>query len=435
MKLGYRAVLKLKYIKGQMKMCFPIFLLLFHALGLLSQDKIANVELRTVNDCNVAIPLTIAKSCHYGPTIPSKSYGKFQEITTSDKNSEISFSEEHNSAWYLLNIKFDGELTFEIIPVDSNNDYDFLVYPYTDSNFCANLLGRTVNPIRSNISNETKWNNKGTTGLSVNEVQEFHKQGPGNPFSKSLPVKKGEKYMLVLDNVSPNGKGHTIYLHSLMQVEIKGSVFDSDSLPLIAEVTLSDNKGKPVAHTIADVQGKYEIKTAIEENRNYSLTFLNDSSFISTVNINTVDLKGSHSFPDIRTILPKLKKGAKYPLGNINFFPGVATLLPQSYASVDALYHLMAKNKKMIILIEGHINGYAINSKDPGEAFPGEYQDLSEDRARTVRDYLLRKGIVKERMNIIGLAATQMLFPHHKTEQEASANRRVEIKIITIHGE
>src|SRR5690606_7413921 len=111
-------------------------------------------------------------------------------------------------AWYLLKIRQEGELRFEIVPTDTTNDYDFLIYPYRDTGFCQKLLERKLIPVRSNISNTLMNRGNGTTGLSPNATQSFHGQGEGHSFSAPLQVKNGDRYMLVLDNVTPQGNGH-----------------------------------------------------------------------------------------------------------------------------------------------------------------------------------------------------------------------------------
>ena len=402
------------------------------AIGAVAQPKAKPAELKIAADCPDAIPVTIIQPCKYGPTLSPHSFGAVQEISTRDKNNEQSFAEEHNSAWYLLNIKFDGELSFEIIPADSTDDYDFLLYPYADSTFCKSIKNKTAHPVRSNISANLKAANDGATGLSPTATQLFHRQGPGDPFSKSVTVKKGEKYMLVLDNVTPNGKGHTIYFHALVPVEIKGVVLGPDSQPLAAEVLLADRKGKTVAQTNSGADGKYEIKTAIDRNVPYTLVMSNDSSFVGTQIINTTNARDGHTFQNIKTVLPKLKKGSKYKLGNINFYGNSADLLPESYPSVDALTRLMKKNRNMRIQIEGHVNGAGIIKTSAVEA---EYQELSEKRANMIRLILRNAGIAEERMRIVGFAARQMIFPDAMGEEQSKANRRVEIKVISINGE
>jgi outer membrane protein OmpA-like peptidoglycan-associated protein len=81
----------------------------------------------------------------------------------------------------------------------------------------------------------------------------------------------------------------------------------------------------------------------------------------------------------------------------------------------------------MIIRIEGHVHR-------PGKPVEdSENQNLSEYRAKRVYDYLIKKGIEKERMSTIGFSNKYMIYPNAVSEKEASANRRVEINVLSIN--
>lgn len=92
----------------------------------------------------------------------------------------------------------------------------------------------------------------------------------------------------------------------------------------------------------------------------------------------------------------------------------------------------MKRNKNLQILIEGHYN--CADSRYKGQIVDTsmllEYDDLSLERAKTVRDYLVRKGIKASRINTLGKRCSQMLFPHAENEREMEQNRRVEIKVL-----
>ncbi|MDP1745624.1 MAG: OmpA family protein [Bacteroidota bacterium] len=372
----------------------------------------------TACDCKDAIKINTTKATQYGLTKPSLGFGSIQEITSKSKGDKSAFEAEHNTAWYLLSINFDGEFVFEITPQDTTNDYDFLLYKYTDTSFCQGIQKNKIKPVRSNLS-RLNSQNKGITGLASDAKSEFVGKGIGAAYSKSVKVLKGEKYMLVLDNVYPDGKGHVIHFNYVKQVSISGVILDADSVPVKSEISFTDNKGNLVKQVNTESDGKYTINTEMKEDLNYSLSFSSDSSFTSIKTINTKELKQTNSFTDVRTILLKLKKGMKYNMSSINFFGGEATLLPSSYLSIEALYKLMKKNKRMIIRIEGHINGSG-------------HHPLSVSRAKTVYDYLQKQGIEKERMSFIGFGGEKQLYPNTRNETEASANRRVEINVISI---
>ncbi|MGZ4047974.1 MAG: OmpA family protein [Bacteroidia bacterium] len=412
-----------------MKIKFLLFFCLY-SLFCLSQPKPGASTVKTIGkpisaDCKKAIPILLNNSFTYGVTPPPKGFGEIQEFKT---NNSATFEGEHNSAWYLLSIGKDGGLIFDIIPFDTTNDYDFLLYKYTDSTFCDQLLKNKLKPVRSNLSN-IKKSKKGITGLKPDIHKNAVGEGIGESYSSSINVKKGEKYMLILDNVTPEGKGHTIRFNFMKKVEIKGKIINSDSVPVVADITLSDNFGNTVEETKSNAKGEYKINTEIKENQNYNLTFLEEGTFVQTATINTKDLKEDAAFPDIKTMLPKLKKGEKYKLGNINFYGNKAILLPESIPSEEALYKLMKKNKKMTIQIQGHTNGedwhLAPENQSPEEKI------LSEDRAKTIYNYLVAKGIAADRMSTYGFGSTKAIYKNPKDEGEQSANRRVEIKVLS----
>lgn len=376
-------------------------------------------------DCDSPILIKVFKKQSYGPTVPPSGYGKHQEIQAQKRNSELAFDQEHNTAWYLLKMYFDGEVVFDIIPQDSSNDYDFLLYPYKDSGFCAELSAGEIKPLRSNIRrNDTA--NKGVTGLSSEGINELQSQGPGAQFSKSLFVKKGEQFMLVLDNVYPNGKGHTIEFAYRKEIQIAGTVTDEKGKAIpAAEISLTDSMGTVVAATKSDDSGKYRMRAKVNEFKDYLLTVFDAKHFFSEEVINTRTHSDS-TLLNLRAALPDLKKGLMVRMRSINFYGDSPVPLPSAYVGMKTLHKLLKKNPGLRILIEGHVNA-------PGGNPEAEFhQKLSEYRAQTIHDYLLEKGIVPGRIETIGMSNRNMLFPNPVSEKEQSANRRVEIKVLSL---
>ncbi|GAA4450423.1 OmpA family protein [Rurimicrobium arvi] len=410
-----------------MKNLLRLLLLTIHLSGVLSAYGQSDTLRPPVKcDCAEAVTIAVKGKASYGITDTPRGSGAIQEIRASAFKGSKVFSEEHNSAWYLLDISQGGEMVLDIIPAQLQDDYDFLVFPYRDSATCREIAAGKCKPLRGNLSrNDTS--SKGVTGLSGNVSHDFTAEGPGAQFSRSIDVKSGERYLLVLDNVYPDGGGHRIDIKMVRGVNIEGKIVDEEGKPKAGSVTLFDNKGREQLSTTSNAQGFYRMFAKIEENVSYNLVFDADNSFFAVQTINTRDLKnGDSGFANIRTILPALKKGAKYQVGNLNFYGDEARLIPRSLPSLNALYHLMKKNKDMVIQIEGHVNG----GMGPGGTV--HFQDLSESRAKTVYNFLLRKGIGEERMKTIGYGDQYMLFPKPANEFEQQANRRVEIKVVSI---
>jgi len=123
-------------------------------------------------------------------------------------------------------------------------------------------------------------------------------------------------------------------------------------------------------------------------------------------------------------------KGSNIILHNINFVGGLHHFLPESESMLQELLDAMQSNPTLIIRVEGHI----CCQQGPGDGPDLEtgLDNLSEARAKAVRDYLLTNGIGEQRVSYIGFGHSAPLFPFpEKTEEEMKLNRRVEIRIIS----
>ncbi len=380
-------------------------------------------------DCIAANEIAISNSFTYKSPLPSAGFGNILEVV---RQNNKNLSEEHNSSWFLLTIGEDGELEFQITPIDSTNDYDFFLFDSVDSAFCQRFQNGNVNLLRSNLSN-IKKTKKGVTGIKTLSYKNDVPKGIGEAFSSSIKVKKGEKYMLLIDNYTANGKGYTLSFDILIKTKIKGEILDNESKPLVANIELFDENGDKINETKSSSNGEYEFELWLKKGKNYYLTIISDSTFVETKIIKINNLGPANTYPNIKTVLRKLKKGEKYKLGNINFYGGSDELLPNSIPSIEALSKLMKINKKMIIQIEGHTNGedWHLDEKYKSK----REQILSEMRAQKIYDYLISKGIEEKRISIIGFGSNIPINKDVKNETQAMQNRRVEIKIITIKGD
>lgn len=138
---------------------------------------------------------------------------------------------------------------------------------------------------------------------------------------------------------------------------------------------------------------------------------------VDVINPIQFDLKN----PDIST----LEVGMVYQMRELFFVPAKYVFLETSYPELNKLKTFLAQNKVLHVEVRGHVNGPANND-------PVFYQELSDNRAKAVRDFLVSNGVEKKRINIKGMANKQMRFPSPVSEAEAIQNRRVEIVITAV---
>lgn len=122
------------------------------------------------------------------------------------------------------------------------------------------------------------------------------------------------------------------------------------------------------------------------------------------------------------------KTGQNIVLRNINFYPGSHRFLPFAYGPLQELLEAMEQVPTLVIEIQGHIccrddqgDGW---DYDTGEPF------LSYNRARAVWEFLVRRGIARSRMTYKGYGHKFPIYAQEENEEERTANRRVELKIV-----
>ena len=372
------------------------------------------------SDCSNAVEVVLSGSKKIGPTAAPLGSGDLNEISFNKNKSKFVFEKEHHSAWYLLKVQQDGKLVFDITPLKETDDYDFVVFKKEGDDFCSRIEQKAVKPLRACISRNNK-ELKGKTGLSILAKKELIHEGVGDAYVKALEVRKGEQYYLVLDNVYPEGAGHIIQFAFEELVNVAGVIKDEYDIPVVAEVSIVNAKGDTVIQSYSKPDGSFKMDVPLRKGADYTLNFFNPSRFTYSQNLK---LNDSVELKRLAILLPQLKKGKKYSVGNINFFPGKTEYLPQSIPSMINLFRLMDKNPKLKIKIIGHSNGRdALNES--------EVMEFTRNRALSIKKFLVFKGIQEARVETDGKGDHEMLFalPEATTRQQEQ-NRRVEVFVI-----
>jgi outer membrane protein OmpA-like peptidoglycan-associated protein len=385
-------------------------------------------------DCSNPIEL---EDTVFGPTNAPEGFGKVMEITA-DKTSLYYFEKEHNTVWYKFTVPQTCVLTFDIIPTDISNDYDFLLFKYTDENFCRDVKDKKIKPIRSNISRNDKGINS-MTGLSKDSTVTFVHSGPGRQYSEALYVNDGDIYYLVVDNVYENGSGHTIKLHysdcsgPVISIRYTGvlnlTIEDLQTkLPLYASVDIYLSTASSEKRKEYEGDSITNSRIKLDNRQKYYLIVTAPGYMNYTEEINFE--KGKNTI-DIIACLDKIGIGKSFKIENIFFVADQDKIL---YTSKPALKHLldfMKQNSTVKIEIQGHMNWPSNNYySKPTKKDEINSQRFSEKRAQAVKDFLVKNNIEEDRITCKGYGYSKMLYPHTKRPRQEQQNRRVEIKIL-----
>jgi len=389
-----------------------------------------DIEVRSVNaDCTHAID--ISGKSQVNATAP-KGKGFIMEIK-SQKGDLFYFEKEHNTVWYSFIPENDAELSFDITPYNSSDDYDFILFECNGSNCCEAIKNKTLKPIRSNIS-RTKPELYGVSGLNRKGTSDYVHEGKGNNYSNTLNVKKGVKYYLVLDNVYGGTGGHRIVFNYLTKEKIKVAKKKHRELS-INVIDIDTRKAVTANITVLSFDEKYNKDTVLQTQDSIVSISLSGGVYYEVYSEKAEYLKGKISFRPTekdtfieRTIeLKSIKVGSSFNLDKVFFIGGTSSFAAGSQKALRKLYYTLKSNPNLRIQIQGHVNLPNGSIHKHSEEY---YNKLSFDRAKAVYDYLIKRGIDRNRLEYRGFGYSQMIYPDATTKAQMEKNRRVEIRVI-----
>ena len=212
---------------------------------------------------------------------------------------------------------------------------------------------------------------------------------------------------------------------------LKGIIRDEKTkAPLEAKIQIIDNeKNLIIGEFNSNSQsGKYLIPLPAGKNYGISVTAAN-----YLFHSENVDIPDTANYQEItRDIeLKKLEKGTQIILRNIFFDLDKYTIKPESKNELDRVYRLMKDNPKLVIEISGHTDTQGSAAYN---------QQLSENRAKAVVEYLTAMGVSGDRFQFKGYGEERPIITDaeiaKKTTQSQkdkahAFNRRTEFKILS----
>lgn len=121
--------------------------------------------------------------------------------------------------------------------------------------------------------------------------------------------------------------------------------------------------------------------------------------------------------------------GQLFVLDRIFFHTGQHIIIEESLKELEALYKLLEENDNLVVRIEGHVCCVPPTT-DALDIDTGEIA-LSLNRSRYIYQYLVKKGIAKERLSFVGFGKSRPLSRNEYTMEQQDLNKRVEMRIIS----
>jgi len=162
-------------------------------------------------------------------------------------------------------------------------------------------------------------------------------------------------------------------------------------------------------------------KMVLPYDKNYSIRATADHFFAISENLNLDSLiKAGYREIHKDLYLAPIEIGQVVRLNNVFFDFDKWDLRPESYIELNRVVDLLKENPSIEIEMSAHT--------DRKGADDYNYK-LSDERARSVRDYILSKGIIPSKIISQGYGETKPVAPNDSDENR-QLNRRVEFKIL-----
>ncbi len=203
-----------------------------------------------------------------------------------------------------------------------------------------------------------------------------------------------------------------------------GFINDRKGKPLQTKIKWEDLKeGKTIGLLQSDLnEGSYSIILPLGKNYGY---YIDDPNYYPLSG--NIDLTDKNEELNIRKdfVLYSnseiINEGIAVPLENVFFENNQYKLKAESFSELNRLIAFLKKSPALKIEIAGHTDNTGT---------PDYNNKLSQQRANSVKDYLLKKGIDAQRLLAMGYGQTKPIQTN-ETEIGRAKNRRVEFKVVS----
>ncbi len=202
---------------------------------------------------------------------------------------------------------------------------------------------------------------------------------------------------------------------------MKGKVYDSETnrnLEARFELINLENGEMVMQSKSNALSGEFLVCLPVD--KNYALNISKEGYLFYSENFS---MEGNHSEmkPFLKDLpLKPIKVGASVVLKNIFFETDQFNLKPESKVELNKLMTFLMQNPRMKIEISGHTDNVGTEKYN---------LTLSDNRAKSVFDYLIANGVVSTRLTYKGYGWSKPI-ESNDTESGRANNRRTEFKVV-----
>ncbi|MDB5011104.1 MAG: Outer rane porin precursor [Mucilaginibacter sp.] len=269
----------------------------------------------------------------------------------------------------------------------------------------------------SKLGKDGKWQKPENLGYPINTN--------GNESGLTISANGATAYF-ASNNLNGSG-GFDIYTFELpvkvrphVVTYVKGIVNDAKTKqPLEAAVEIIDLQNNNSVYQDYSSVEQGDFLATITSGKNYGLNISKSGYLFYSENFSLIGHESNNPF-NISVLLQPIEIGNKVILKNIFFDTNKFEIKPESIPELQKLIDFLTVNPTLQIEISGHTDNVGNDQAN---------QTLSENRAKSVYNYLIANKIATARLIFKGYGKTQPIAPN-TTEEGRSKNRRTEFKIV-----
>lgn len=202
---------------------------------------------------------------------------------------------------------------------------------------------------------------------------------------------------------------------------LKGTITDAfTNKPLETTIELVDNTKNELLATFKSNSSTGKYLVMLPSGKNYGIAVKAEGYLFHSENFDIPTATGYQEIiKDIQ--LKNIAVGSKIVLKNIFFDVAKATLRPESTNELERLVKLLTDVPSLKIEIGSHTDSDGTDESN---------NKLSQARSESVVNYLISKGIAKDRLQSKGYGETKPIAPND-TKENKQQNRRSEFEILS----
>jgi tetratricopeptide (TPR) repeat protein len=201
---------------------------------------------------------------------------------------------------------------------------------------------------------------------------------------------------------------------------LKGRILDEFTKePVSADIEIVDNTKNEVISTFHSNSETGKFLISLPSGINYGIAVIAKDYLFYSENFDLPEMS-DYQLVKKDIYLQNVCIGCKIVLRNVFFDVGKFNLRPESTPELERLFKLLNELPRLKVEISGHTDNTGTETIN---------QQLSENRAKAVVDYLVRKGISPSRVVFKGYGSSEPVADNI-TYEGRQLNRRTEFKII-----